>query len=226
MTAGTVLLLAALFLLLYNMNQDNRTETRTASVLEQLKSQMPEAHYEKNDPYSLTLETAEIPTEALIQTDGGAVIQTTLPEADIFAEYEEEEPEPEVVYWVDNRSYMGVLYIPALGLELPVVSDWSYPDLRVAPCRYKGTVENGDLVIAAHNYSCHFGRISSLSSGDEIIFTDGNGVVHTYSVVHSELIGGRDIPAMEEGSEEWDITLFTCNLSGTNRVTVRAALVE
>lgn len=227
MTAGTVLLLAALFLLLYNWNQDSRTEARTASVLEELKAQMPEAHYEKNDPYSITLETAEVPTEAYVPESGSeTLIETALPEPDIFAEYEEEEPVQEVVYWIDSTSYLGVLYIPSIGIELPVISDWSYPNLRVAPCRYKGSVEEGDLVIAAHNYGCHFGHISSLSTGDEIIFTDGNGVMHTYSVVNSELIGGRNIPAMEEGSEEWDITLFTCNLSGTNRVTVRAVLSE
>ncbi len=231
MAAGTVLLLAALFLLLYNWNQDYSTETKTAIILEQLKSQMPESHFEKNDSYSITLETAGVTDGTNTLTDNTSkseeTLHTTLPQADIFAEYEDgNEYTEEVVYWVDDYSYMGVLYIPSLGVELPVISDWSYTNLRVAPCRYTGSVETGDLVIAAHNYSCHFGRISRLSPGDEIYFTDGNGVVHTYSVIHSELIGGHDVLSMENGSEEWDITLFTCNLSGTYRVAVRASLVE
>ncbi len=230
MVSGTVLLLAALFLMLYNWNQDSRTEARTVSILEQLKEQMPEAHTEKNELSAVSPEMQEIlGNDVLISTDssiGYQPVETALPEPDIFAEYEETETVQEVVYWIDSTSYLGVLYIPAIGIELPVISDWSYPDLRVAPCRYTGSVDEGNLVIAAHNYNCHFGQISSLSTGDEIIFTDGNGVMHTYSVVNSELIGGRNVPAMEEGSEDWDITLFTCNLSGTNRVTVRAALVE
>ena len=49
MVSGTVLLLAALFLMLYNWNQDSRTESRTVSILEQLKEQMPEAHFAKNE---------------------------------------------------------------------------------------------------------------------------------------------------------------------------------
>lgn len=232
MVSGTVLLLAALFLMLYNWNQDSRTEARTVSILEQLKEQMPEAHFAKNEFPDASPEIQELlENDSAVSTDSNTKInyqpeETTLPEQDIFAEYEETETVQEVVYWIDSTSYLGVLYIPAIGVELPVISDWSYPDLRVAPCRYTGSVEEGDLVIAAHNYGCHFGRISSLSTGDEIIFTDGEGVIHTYSVVNSELIGGRNVPAMEEGSEDWDITLFTCNLSGTNRVTVRAALVE
>ena len=36
---------------------------------------------------------------------------------------------------VDGNSYMGVLEIPDLDLTLPVMADWSYPKLRVAPCR-------------------------------------------------------------------------------------------
>ncbi len=232
MTAGTVLLAGALFLLLYNRSEDSRVQERTVNILEELKAQMPKTSENKNNPYSYvgigTTETGTPvvdygnPEEFIMPDNSYSEDEVILPEPDIFAEYENTSVQ-EVVYWVDNCSYLGVLYIPALGIELPVISDWSYSNLRSAPCRYTGSVEEGNLVIAAHNYSCHFGNISSLSSGDEIIFTDGNGVVHRYGVVNSEIIGGRNIPAMEAGSEDWDITLFTCNLSGSNRITVRAA---
>ena len=188
MVTGTVLLLAALFLLLFNWNQDAQTEERTVNILEQLKEQMPAAHTKRDETSGIPSEMLQ--TEIAVGTDIDLLpAETALPEPDIFAEYEDEisDTVQEVVYWIDSTS---------------------------------------NLVIAAHNYSCHFGNISSLNTGDEIIFTDGEGIMHTYSVVNSELIGGRNVPAMEEGSEDWDITLFTCNLSGTNRVTVRAALAE
>lgn len=54
--------------------------------------------------------------------------------------------------------YIGELEIPALGLELPVMDQWSYPRLRIAPCRYVGSVYSGDIVIAGHSYLRHFGR--------------------------------------------------------------------
>lgn len=228
MAAGTVLLSAALFLLLYNWNQDSRAEQRASDILEQLKEQMPEPHRDEpelmgmgGDYAAMTGTTADL---------SGYIYETTEKEipvsGDLIAEYIPEEPAEEIVWWIDGDAYLGTLAIPALGLELPVLSEWSYPNLRIAPCRYTGTAEEGNLVIAAHNYNSHFGYISSLNSGDEIIFTDGSGVMHTYNVVHSELINGGDAPAMETGDEEWDLTLFTCNLSGTSRVTVRAALAE
>ena len=67
---------------------------------------------------------------------------------------------------VDGSAYIGTLQIPALGLRLPVLRDWSYPNLRIAPCRYAGTPQ-GSLVLAAHNYESHFGRSEERRVGKE-----------------------------------------------------------
>ena len=40
---------------------------------------------------------------------------------------------------IDGRSYIGVLEIPSLSLQLPVIGSWSYAELREAPCRYAGS---------------------------------------------------------------------------------------
>ena len=62
-----------------------------------------------------------------------------------------------------------------------------------------------------------------LKTKDTIIFTDGKGIVYEYETVQTETVDGRDVEAMELGSENnWDLTLFTCTLSGQSRVTVRA----
>lgn len=61
--------------------------------------------------------------------------------------------------FVDGYDYVGVLTIPALDLRLPVMQDWSYPKLKIAPCRQYGSSRTNDLVIAAHNYETHFGKI-------------------------------------------------------------------
>ena len=56
-----------------------------------------------------------------------------------------------------------------------------------------------------------------------ILLTDRTGKIHHYEVVQTEIIPGQDVEAMEFGSaENWDLTLFTCTLSGQSRVTVRA----
>ena len=120
---------------------------------------------------------------------------------------------------VDGHDYIGVLEIPALELELPVMSTWSYPNLKIAPCRYTGSAYLDDMVIAAHNYSQHFGRLKELSGGETVIFTDADGNVFTYEVALVETLMPTDIEEMESG--EWDLTLFTCTIGGSSRVTVR-----
>lgn len=83
---------------------------------------------------------------------------------------------------IDGYDYIGCLTIPSLDLELPVMSDWDYTRLKIAPCLYYGSLETDNMVIAAHNYDCHFGRLSQLNIGDEIIFTYMNSVVCRYRV--------------------------------------------
>ena len=150
-------------------------------------------------------------------------LTTELPEEDLFQEYGVSEPQEETVLTVYEYTYIGILTIPSLGIELPVQDEWSYPNLKIAPCRYAGTVADGNLIVAAHNYRSHFGRIGELNSGDEILFTECSGAVHTYEVVQTDLLIGTDVSVMAEGDENWDLTLFTCTLSGQSRVTVRAA---
>ena len=36
---------------------------------------------------------------------------------------------------IDSYSYVGFLALPSLELELPVMADWSYPQLKLSPCR-------------------------------------------------------------------------------------------
>ena len=66
-----------------------------------------------------------------------------------------------------------------------------------------------------------------LVSGNIISFTDTDGIQYRYRVEYSETIEGRDVEQMfSGGSSEWDLTLFTCTLSGRSRVTVRASLIK
>lgn len=54
---------------------------------------------------------------------------------------------------LDGNLYLGLIRIPSLDLELPVMAEWSYEKLRTAPCRYTGSIYDNNLVIAGHNYS-------------------------------------------------------------------------
>lgn len=120
---------------------------------------------------------------------------------------------------VGKYDYIGVIDIPALGVNLPVVGELSYPALKVAPCRYTGSAYQDDLIIAAHNYSGHFGKIKRLQTGDDVFFTDMDGNLFSYQVVSMEVIKDTAVEDMRSGG--YDLTLFTCTYSGESRVTIR-----
>lgn len=129
-------------------------------------------------------------------------------------------PEGEMpVMDIDGVGYIGVLQIPSLDLTLPVISDWNYSALQIAPCRYAGSAYNGGLVIAGHNFDSHFGRLERLEPGDEVRFVDLSGNTFTYAVAETEVLEATAIDEMVGGG--WDLTLFTCTLSGQARFTVR-----
>ena len=139
-----------------------------------------------------------------------------------------EEPTPEYILHpemdmptveVDGNRYIGRVTIPALGLELPVMSQWSYPNLKIAPCRYQGSAYTGDLIIAGHNYRTHFGPLKNLRVGDAVLFTDADGNQFRYTVAQVETLAKTAVEEMAAG--DWDLTLFTCTLGGQTRVTVR-----
>lgn len=199
MIAGAALIFAALCLCLYKISEDRTAEKRSQASLSELRSLI-----------------GKKPSAEQASTDTSA-------ENDLFAEYEEptEAEMPTIV--IDNTGYCGYLRISELGLELPVINDFSYDALDIAPCRYSGSAETDDLVIAAHNFSSHFGRLDRLSDGSEIIFFDCSGNAYQYHIISIEEInGGAPGEMLSKDNSQWDLTLFTCTLSGKSRITVRA----
>ena len=120
---------------------------------------------------------------------------------------------------IDGQDYIGYLELPTLGLSLPVMSEWSELKLQTAPCRYWGTIQDGTLVILAHNHARHFGRLKELGIGDPAQFVDANGMVYPYEVAAIETLEPDEVNRMVDS--EYDLTLFTCTYGGKHRVTVR-----
>lgn len=119
---------------------------------------------------------------------------------------------------IDGLACVGTLSVPVLGLELPVQSEWSYPNLKSSPCRYLGTPYTGSMSICAHNYKSHFGAIGSLAPGDTVTFTDMDGNIFDYEVVSvDEIDPFPDLPVRDS---EHDLVLFTCTLGGRTRIAV------
>lgn len=128
----------------------------------------------------------------------------------------QEEPVEEITY-----DYAGVIAIPDLSLELPVIDQWSYARLKVAPCRQSGAAADGDLVIAAHNYKSHFGYLDRLEPGASVIFTDMEGTVYRYAVEGIRQLAPEDAEDVSSVfSSEYPLVLYTCTPGGKARVAV------
>lgn len=129
---------------------------------------------------------------------------------------------------IDGYKYIGTITIPDLSVELPVMEEWDYPRLLIAPCRYSGSFYQDNMVIAAHNYNSHFGRINRLDIGDEIVFRDVENNKYYYQVAWVDLLNPIQTDNLKytANGEDWDLTLFTCTYSGQQRYTVRCVKKE
>lgn len=125
---------------------------------------------------------------------------------------------------INGIKYIGVLEVPKLSLQLPVMSHWSPDGLKIAPGRYKGSVYKRNIIIAGHNYRSHFSRLKTLDIGSKIWFIDLEGNRFEYKVSDIEIIKGTDVKQMEKG--KWDMTLFTCTYGGQNRMALRCTITN
>lgn len=125
---------------------------------------------------------------------------------------------------VDGIEYIGIIEIPSLNLSLPVASSFSYSRLRVSPCLYAGSCYSNDMVIAGHDYASHFGSLKWAEEGADVYFTTVDGKVFHYTVDSKEIYKPTQVQEMISG--DWDLTLFTCTISGRERMALRCVKVD
>ena len=199
--AGLILVTAAVLLLVYNLWDGHRARESEEAILAEYLQENKKA---SESPDASDKEDEKNIPDYLLNPD------MDMPEYTLKS--------------LGDVACIGILEIPALDLELPVISSWSYSSLRLAPCRYSGSAYKGDLVIAAHNYQSHFGGLRTLPEGSEVFFTDAVGNRFSYYVAVTEALTPWSVDDMTSG--EWPLTLFTCTLDSQNRVTVRCEYSE
>ena len=193
---GVVCILSAAGFAVYNRWEDDQAEETAQDLLADVQSIMDEKQPEQ-----------PLPADMVNLPDDPEKIPTEM-----------------ATVKVDGYDCIGVLSVPVLDLELPVLTDWSYAKLKKAPCHYYGTYYEKDFVIAAHNYASHFGRLSQLQAGDIVIFTDVTGADHCYEVVLLETLPATATEEMIASG--FALSLYTCTPGGASRVTVRCNAVS
>lgn len=196
---GAVLIIIALSAIIINLWQEEISGLNADHAMEQLWEQMTV------DPVPATPDTPAL-----------------LPENGSTSDEPEFRPMPEIQ--VDGISYVGYLSIPALNLELPVISESTEQNLEIAPCRFFGTVYQKDFVIGGHRYRRHFRKLSTLGYGERLSFTDVEGNVYIYEVVECEVLEPNQAEYLCSG--DWDLSLFTCTPGGMTRVVLRCLRVK
>lgn len=126
---------------------------------------------------------------------------------------------------------IGILEIPQINQELPIIGKWSYKLLKISVCRYKGPDPNekGNLVIIGHNYKsgAHFGDLSELSVGSEVFLTNAKtGQRVRYVVYEIKSVAPDAFSALKSFHGTAGLTLMTCRNNGTNRLLVRCEQQE
>lgn len=190
MVLGALLILAAAALLAYNKWDASRADKASQEVLGELEQTLNAAIEEKAKSDTVALQPELDPTQEMTVTE------------------------------LNGWDYIGYLSIPSIGLELPVMSQWSYAGLKIAPGRYSGSTYADNMVVCAHNYAKHFSPIKWLTEGAQVYFTDMDGMRWTYEVSYVENLQPTQIEEMTEKTEEsdeWDLTLFTCTTGGSAR---------
>ena len=190
MVIGLLLLAGALFLTLYNIYDAKRAEEAAKAIIPPLQEGM------------------EQKGEAMEETENSS-------NAHLFVDPDRSMPAIEI----DGYRYVGILEIPALDMQLPIMEEWDYSRLKIAPCLYEGSAYKDNMVIAGHNYAKHFSPIKNLPVGSKIIFTDGENRVFEYEIGWIEVLDGTAVEEMVTG--DWDLTLFTCTYGGEARYAVR-----
>lgn len=191
MGLGVVLLIGALTLFLWNRAESEQAEKTSAVVIPLLHTAIAEKKEQ----------------ETTVPVQPGTPVELLPPEEKVMTEVE-----------IDGNLYIGYLSVPVCGLELPVMSQWDYPKLKIAPCRYSGTIVEENLVLVAHNYLSHFGALEQLQLGDEVLFTEMDGTVTAYQVAAVDVVAPVAVEEVTSGA--FDLALVTCTYGGKSRLVV------
>lgn len=112
---------------------------------------------------------------------------------------------------------IGVINIPSINVNYPILSTYTDELLKIAPCRFHGPNPNevGNLCIAGHNYknSKFFSKVPNLQLGDKIEITDLSGRMLTYTVYDKFIVNPDELECTSQlTNENKEITLITCTM--------------
>jgi sortase A len=126
---------------------------------------------------------------------------------------------------------IAILEIESIGIRYPVVEGCSSSVLNKAIGHISETATiggTGNCVLCGHNgsrYGEFFTKLNQVKTGDVVTLLDTDGVLHSYEVTESFVVGPYDNSIKTQGDTE-ELTLFTCAERGTKRFVVKCVPVR
>lgn len=143
------------------------------------------------------------------------------------------EPEPEKTYTVNYNGYtiLGKIEIPKVGISTVILKEYTYAAMSIGSIKTYGVDlnEKGGFVISAHNFrgrTPFFYTVRNLKSGDLIYISDNQGRKMTYTVYSVSRYVSPDDTSYLTKTEDYHLTIVTCENGGKSRIVVRAHVVE
>lgn len=136
-------------------------------------------------------------------------------------------PITEIDEQIQGHKVVGIIKIPKIELEYPILETTSKETLNLSITKFWGNEINeiGNVTLAGHNNlnGTMFGKTKKLEVGDVIELTDIQNVTLKYKVFKIYVIDPNDISCIlpeQEGTRE--VTLITCTNGNKNRLIVKA----
>jgi len=126
---------------------------------------------------------------------------------------------------------LAILEIESIGIRYPVVEGCSSSNLNKAIGHMSETAmvgSAGNCVLCGHNgsrYGEFFTKLNQVEAGDVVTLLDTNGVIYSYEVTESFVVGPYDNSIKTQEDTE-ELTLFTCAERGTKRFVVKCVPVR
>ncbi len=171
-----------------------------------------------------------------IEEEVTVVILNAIPEEDEVAQTQTVQtevpvdvPEEQKSIASDGTVYytIGVINIPSINVNYPILSTYSDALLKISPCKFHGPNPNevGNLCIAGHNYknSKFFSKVPTLKNGDKVEITDLGGNTVKYAVYDKYIVNPDELECTSQltnGKKE--VTLITCTNDNKKRYIIKA----
>lgn len=126
---------------------------------------------------------------------------------------------------------LGKLEIPTVGIDVVILKEHTYAAMNLGAIKTYGVDlnERGGFVISGHNFrgkSTFLYSIKNLKNGNKVYITDTQGRKMEYTVYSVQRNVSPNDTSYYADTEDYHVTIVTCENGGKSRIVVKAHIIE